>query len=90
MARSPVSTTAAAVPITRIPYDTLDTVDTLAASPWPEPQSVKSVQSVRGASTARRVYMVGTGLAARSHLGFAYLADGFWSGLLMRALVGVG
>jgi hypothetical protein len=34
--------------------------------------------------------MVGTGLAARSHLGFAYLADGFWSGLLMRALVGVG
>src|SRR4051794_14322029 len=39
---------------------------------------------------ARRVYMVGTGLTALSHLGFAYLADGFWSGLLMRALAGVG
>ena len=33
------------------PSDTLDTVDTLAASPWPEPQSVKSVQSVRGDRT---------------------------------------
>lgn len=39
---------------------------------------------------ARRVYLVGTGLTALSHLGFAFLADGFWSGLLMRALAGVG
>src|SRR4051794_16448959 len=39
---------------------------------------------------ARRVYLVGTGLTALSHLGFAMLADGFWSGLLMRALAGVG
>jgi MFS family permease len=38
----------------------------------------------------RRVYLVGTGLTALSHLGFAFVADGFWSGLLMRALAGVG
>ena len=39
---------------------------------------------------ARRIYLVGTGLTALSHLGFALVADGFWSGLLMRALAGVG
>jgi MFS family permease len=39
---------------------------------------------------ARRVYLVGTGLTALSHLGFAFMADGFWSGLLMRSLAGVG
>lgn len=39
---------------------------------------------------ARRVYLVGAGLTALSHLGFALLADGFWSGLAMRALAGVG
>src|ERR671932_776458 len=39
---------------------------------------------------ARRVYLAGTGLTALSHLGFALVADGFWSGLLMRALAGVG
>jgi MFS family permease len=39
---------------------------------------------------ARRIYLLGTGLTALSHLGFALLADGFWSGLLMRALAGIG
>lgn len=39
---------------------------------------------------ARRVYLVGTGPTALSHLGFALLADGFWSGMAMRALAGVG
>jgi MFS family permease len=39
---------------------------------------------------ARRIYLVGTGLTALSHLGFAIVADGFWSGLLMRALAGIG
>src|SRR5215469_6268771 len=29
---------------------------------------------------ARRIYLIGTGLTALSHLGFATLADGFWSG----------
>jgi MFS family permease len=38
----------------------------------------------------RRVYLVGTGLTALSHLGFALLADGFWSGLVLRAVAGVG
>jgi MFS family permease len=39
---------------------------------------------------ARRVYLVGTGLTALSHLGFALLADGFWSGLMLRAVAGIG
>lgn len=38
----------------------------------------------------RRVYLVGAGLTALSHLGFALLADGFWSGLVLRAVAGVG
>lgn len=39
---------------------------------------------------ARRIYLIGTGLTALSHLGFAVAADGFWIGLLMRALAGIG
>jgi MFS family permease len=39
---------------------------------------------------ARRVYLVGTGLTAASHLGFALLADGFWSALALRAMAGIG
>jgi MFS family permease len=39
---------------------------------------------------ARRVYMFGTGLTALSHLGFALLADGFWSAFILRVLAGVG
>ena len=39
---------------------------------------------------ARRMYLLGTGLTALSHLGFAMLADGFWSALLMRAIAGIG
>lgn len=39
---------------------------------------------------ARRVYMLGAGLTALSHFGFAFLADGFWSGLILRALAGIG
>src|SRR3954464_11027632 len=39
---------------------------------------------------ARRVYMLGTGLTALSHLGFALFADGFWSALLLRMLAGIG
>src|SRR5215471_3897254 len=30
----------------------------------------------------RRVYLLGTGLTTLSHLGFALLADGFWSAFL--------
>lgn len=38
----------------------------------------------------RRVYAVGAGLTAISHLGFAFVADGFWAGLILRALAGIG
>ena len=38
----------------------------------------------------RRVYAVGAALTAISHLGFAFVADGFWSGLILRALAGIG
>jgi MFS family permease len=38
----------------------------------------------------RRVYAVGAALTALSHLGFAFLADGFWSALALRAMAGIG
>lgn len=38
----------------------------------------------------RNVYVVGAGLTALSHLGFAFVADGFWSGLILRAAAGIG
>src|SRR5215470_18833921 len=38
----------------------------------------------------RRVYLIGTGLTTLSHLGFALLADGFWSAFLFRVLAGIG
>ena len=43
-----------------------------------------------GPDAGRRVYMVGAGLTACSHLGFVLLADGFWSGLILRAIAGIG
>lgn len=39
---------------------------------------------------ARRIYMLGTGLTALSHLGFVLVADGFWSALLLRLVAGAG
>jgi MFS family permease len=33
---------------------------------------------------------MGAGLTALSHLGFAFIADGFWSALILRAVAGVG
>jgi MFS family permease len=39
---------------------------------------------------ARRVYLLGTGLTTLSHLGFALIADGFWSALMFRLLAGAG
>ena len=39
---------------------------------------------------ARRIYVVGAGLTAFSHLGFALVADGFWSALILRAAAGIG
>src|SRR3954471_18334962 len=39
---------------------------------------------------ARHVYLVGTSLTALAHLGFALVADGFWSGMVFRAIAGIG
>lgn len=39
---------------------------------------------------ARRVYLFGTACTALSHLGFMLVADGFWTGLALRALAGIG
>jgi MFS family permease len=39
---------------------------------------------------ARRVYLVGTGLTTIAHLGFALVADGFWSAMVFRILAGAG
>src|SRR5688572_3603015 len=39
---------------------------------------------------ARRIYLLGTGLTTLSHLGFALLADGFWSAMGFRVLAGAG
>ncbi|MBX6375488.1 MAG: MFS transporter, partial [Acetobacteraceae bacterium] len=39
---------------------------------------------------ARRIYLVGAGCTALAHLGFATLAEGFWSALALRALAGIG
>lgn len=39
---------------------------------------------------ARNVYVVGAALTALSHLGFAFVADGFWWGLVLRTAAGIG
>lgn len=39
---------------------------------------------------ARRIYLIGTGVTAVAHLGFAFFADGFWGGLFFRVLAGIG
>jgi hypothetical protein len=51
--------------------------------------------ALTGRVPVRRVYMLGTGLTALSHFGFALLADGFWSALLcslylLCLLAGIG
>src|SRR5215472_17539138 len=38
----------------------------------------------------RNVYVVGAGMTALAHLGFAFIADNFWWGLLFRAMAGIG
>ena len=38
----------------------------------------------------RRVYICFVSLTCLSHLGMAYIADGFWSGMLFRILAGIG
>ena len=38
----------------------------------------------------RRVYLVAAVITTSSHLGMAFIADGFWSGFLFRVLAGIG
>lgn len=38
----------------------------------------------------QRIYLLGTGLTTISHLGFAFLAGGFWSAMAFRILAGAG
>lgn len=38
----------------------------------------------------RLVYIVGAAFTAAAHLGFAFLADGFWSAFILRGLAGIG
>lgn len=39
---------------------------------------------------ARRIYLVFAGVGALANLGFAFLADGFWSAIVFRSLSGLG
>lgn len=52
--------------------------------------AVPALVSLTDRIPTRRVYAMGAGLTALSHLGFAFIADGFWSALILRAVAGVG
>ena len=39
---------------------------------------------------ARRIYIFGAACAALAQLGFAFVADGFWSGVIFRVVGGIG
>src|SRR5437870_6295802 len=52
--------------------------------------AVPALVSLTDRIPTRRVYAVGAGLTALSHLGFAFVADGFWTAMICRALAGVG
>jgi len=52
--------------------------------------AVPGLVSLTDSIPTRWVYAVGAGLTAASHLGMAWLADGFWSALFLRALAGIG
>jgi MFS family permease len=52
--------------------------------------AVPALVSLTDRVPTRRVYAVGAGLTALSHLAFAFVADGFWTALLCRALAGIG
>lgn len=40
--------------------------------------------------SARRIYLVAVAVTTCSHIGMAWLAEGFWSGMLFRTIAGVG
>src|ERR1700716_3154186 len=51
---------------------------------------VPALVSLTDRIPTRRIYAIGAGLTALSHLGFAFIADGFWSALILRAVAGMG
>jgi MFS family permease len=51
---------------------------------------VPTLLSLTDRFPARWIYFIGTGLTTVSHLGFAFLADGFWSAMVFRILAGAG
>lgn len=52
--------------------------------------AVPVLVSLTDRADPRRIYLVSTALAAFSMLGYALLAEGFWSALVFRALAGIG
>jgi MFS family permease len=52
--------------------------------------AVPLLTSLTDRMDARRIYLVSTALGGVASIGFAVLADGFWSALLWRTLAGVG
>jgi predicted MFS family arabinose efflux permease len=52
--------------------------------------AVPLLTSLTDRMDARRIYLLFAGVGALANLGFAFLAEGFWSALLFRALSGLG
>lgn len=52
--------------------------------------SVIVLTSLTDRTDARRIFVFGLGVSAISSLGFGWLAQGFWSALILRAIAGVG
>jgi MFS family permease len=52
--------------------------------------SVPVLVSLTDRTDPRRIYLFGVSLTILAHAGFAVFADSFWSGLVLRALAGVG
>jgi MFS family permease len=51
--------------------------------------AVPVLTSLTDRMDARRIYLAGCVIGILSNLGFAFIADGFWSALLFRALCGI-
>jgi MFS family permease len=52
--------------------------------------AVPVLVSLTDRADPRRIYLVSTALGGVAALGFAVFADGFWSGLVWRAIAGIG
>ena len=54
------------------------------------PSHAPSLVALTDCLPAQRIYILDAGLTALSHLGFALVAEGFWSALLLRVVAGIG